>query len=115
MRQKDGLRLVGARDVPLSSLASAVYLTGRMSGEIDRPVIDKTGLDGRFDFKIEFRPGEGDRIRQVGSPNGDAPSPDSLATPFLYAMREQLGVKLVASKGQVRKLVIDHVERPSEN
>ncbi len=115
MRQKDGVRLVGARDVPLSSLASAVYLTGRMAGEVDRPVVDRTGLAGRFDFSIEFKPGEGDRFRRAGAPNADARSPDSPVTPFLHAMREQLGVKLVASKGPVRKLVIDRVERPSEN
>jgi uncharacterized protein (TIGR03435 family) len=86
-----------------------------MAGEIDRPVVDRTGLDGRFDFSIEFKPGEGDRIRRVEPSNADAPSPDSPPTPFLDAMRDQLGVKLVVSKGPVRKLVIDRVERPSRN
>jgi uncharacterized protein (TIGR03435 family) len=115
MREKDGLRVVGARDVPLSSLANSVYLTGRMAGEIDRPVVDRTGLDGRFDFLIEFKPGGGDRIRRVGAPDDEAPSPDSPTTPFLEALREQLGLKVVASKGPVRRLIIDRVERPSEN
>jgi uncharacterized protein (TIGR03435 family) len=86
-----------------------------MAGEIDRPVVDRSGLDGRYDFSIEFKPGEGDRIRRLGAPNADAPSSDSPATPFLDALREQLGLKLIASKGPVRKLVIDNVERPSEN
>jgi bla regulator protein blaR1 len=101
-RQTDGLRLVAARDLPMSSLANAIYLTGRMAGEIDRPVIDRTGLDGTFDFVIKFKPGE-------------PFNSDSTVTPFLDALREQLGLKLVASKGPVRKLVIDRVERPSEN
>lgn len=67
MRQNDGLRLVGARDVPLSSLASAVYLTGRMGGEIDRPVVDRTGLDGRFDFSIEIQARRGRPSSSSGS------------------------------------------------
>jgi len=44
-----------------------------------------------------------------------APPADPTGTPFLDALRKQLGLKLVSSKGPIRKLVIDHVEQLSGN
>jgi hypothetical protein len=49
------------------------------------------------------------------SANPDAPAPESAGTPFLRAVREQLGLKLVSSNGSIRTMVIDHVEKQSEN
>lgn len=112
---RNGMRLVGSRNTTMPLLADAIYSYGSLAGEMDKPVVDKTGLDGTFDFKLEYTPGENDQFRGLGPPNPDAPPPSSEGTPFLNAMREQLGLKLVQAKGPIKMIVIDHVERPSSN
>jgi uncharacterized protein (TIGR03435 family) len=75
---------------------------------IDRPVVDETGLNGAFDFKIEYAPGSASPAANEVQPDPDGPT-------FLNALREQLGLRLTSAKGQAQILVIDHVEKPSEN
>jgi len=113
--KEKGSQLIGSRDTTMPSLADALYGYGSMAGEVDRPIVDKTGLGGRFDFSLEYTPGENNQLRGPGPPSPDAAPPSSEGTPFLSAMREQLGLKLVSSKGPIRILIIDHVEKPSEN
>lgn len=75
-----------------------------------RPVIDQTGLRGYYDFELAFRP--------VLPPeeSGDALPPEIRDLPSIFdALREQLGLKLTATKGTYYNFVIDHVERPSDN
>jgi uncharacterized protein (TIGR03435 family) len=69
----------------------------------DRPVIDETALPGRYDFTLKWTY---DVMHE-----GDADAAPSLST----AMKEQLGLKFEAVKGPAPVLVVDHVERPSEN
>jgi uncharacterized protein (TIGR03435 family) len=114
MSEREGVRRIGDRNTTMASLASAIYSYGMMAGEVDKPVVDKTGLDGKFDFTIEYMPGEGDQFVRSGPPNPDAPMTGQ-GTAFLRAVREQLGLKLGSSKGPIRMLVIDYIERPSEN
>jgi uncharacterized protein (TIGR03435 family) len=100
----------------MALVAEAISSQGIVSGEIDKPVMDQTGLKGRFDFTVEYVAGENDLLRRVGEPSPDAPPPpDSPGTPFLNAIREQLGLKLTPSKATLKTLIIDHVEKPSEN
>jgi uncharacterized protein (TIGR03435 family) len=77
---------------------------------LDRPVVDKTGLSGRFDFDLDWAPDE----TQFG---GDVPkaSADAPGAPLFSAIQEQLGLRLVATKGPVDALVVDKAERPSAN
>jgi uncharacterized protein (TIGR03435 family) len=76
---------------------------------LDRPVVDRTGLAGRYDFDLEFAPDESLWSGILPRPeNSDKPS-------LLQAMQEELGLKLEATKGPVDALIIDRVERPSEN
>jgi uncharacterized protein (TIGR03435 family) len=81
---------------------------------LDRPVVDQTGLSGRFDFQLKFTPDEtqyaGSGMR-VPPPADDATAPPDLFT----AMQEQLGLKLIATKAPVDVIVIDRVSKPSEN
>jgi uncharacterized protein (TIGR03435 family) len=72
---------------------------------MDRPVVDRTGLAGRYDFTVEYEA------------DPDAPGPFSAATgPSLFrALREQAGVKMERNKSAVDVLIIDHAEYPSEN
>jgi bla regulator protein blaR1 len=67
-------------------------------------VIDQTGLIGRFDYKLEWAP-------EPTTPTADAPAGPT----FLQALEDQLGLKLKSTRAPVRTLVIDHIERPSEN
>ncbi len=97
----------------------------RLSGLVDRPVIDKTATGGKFDFHLEFTPdettgglgGRGGR-GEPGSPGdpGSAAPPVATAGPSIVAaLQEKLGLKLVPEKGPVEYLAIDHVEKPAEN
>jgi uncharacterized protein (TIGR03435 family) len=79
-------------------------------GVLDRPVVDKTGLPGRYDFDLEFTPDESQFGGVLGRPPGDAPLPGLFA-----AIQQQLGLRLEATKGPVDVLVIDGAARPSEN
>ena len=105
--------MFGGRDLTVETFASAIHNLGSLTGEIDKPVVDQTGLKGRYDFRLELPVGT--FSFSLSPPNPDAPPPDPKGTPFLNAMREQLGLKLVSSKGPIRKLVIDHAEPPSGN
>jgi uncharacterized protein (TIGR03435 family) len=69
---------------------------------IDRPVIDRTGLNGNFGFELKFAP--------ATNPNPDPDRPH-----LITALEEQLGLKLEASRAPLDVLVIDRVERPTEN
>jgi uncharacterized protein (TIGR03435 family) len=93
--------------VPLSRFANL------LSQRLDRVVIDKTNLTGRFDIRLQWTSDLGENpLSPTGLPLpaelGDAPS-------IFVAIQEQLGLKLEAAKGPVEFLVIDHVEKPSEN
>jgi uncharacterized protein (TIGR03435 family) len=76
---------------------------------LDRPVVDQTGLSGRYDFDLEFAPDE-------SVWGGIVPRPENSEKPNLFkALQEQLGLRLEATKGPVDVLVIDHIDKPSEN
>ena len=77
---------------------------------LDRPVVDKTGLSGRYDFDLEWAPDETQFGGGVPAASSDAPS-----APLFSAIQEQLGLKLVATRGPVDALVVDKAERPSAN
>jgi hypothetical protein len=79
---------------------------------LDRPVIDKTGLAGSFDFTLEWA-----RERRASlAADSPAPAPsDPVGPTVLQALSDQLGLKLVPTKTSLPILVIDRVERPSEN
>jgi uncharacterized protein (TIGR03435 family) len=87
------------------SMQYLCWWLGQMLQREERPVIDKTGLDGNYDFTLRFAP---ERALDSASEADDRPS-------IFDALRDQLGLKLQAEKGQVEYYVIDHVEKPSDN
>ncbi|MBV8907179.1 MAG: TIGR03435 family protein [Acidobacteriia bacterium] len=93
----------------------------RLSGRVDRTVFDKTGIGGKFNFHLEFTPDPqmpGQQLPPSLRPDPGNPTPlsPSDSGPNLFtALEEQLGLKLQSDKGPVEVLVIDHVERPTEN
>lgn len=74
-----------------------------------RQVLDKTGLDGTWDFDLEFSQPQ---APQFGAPDAAAPAGDTRPTIFT-ALQEQLGLKLESTRGPVDVLIIDSVERPT--
>ena len=80
-------------------------LAHNLQGALDRPVVDETGLNGKYDFTLKW-------LRQ------DAPAAaegDSNLSPLFTAIQEQLGLKVEPSKGEVEMMAIDHIERPEVN
>jgi bla regulator protein blaR1 len=111
----DGTWFVGSRNTTMEIAAHTFYSYGSMGSEIDLPVVDQTGLD----FVLEYKPLNHITITVRPVPDAPtgvaAPSDEFGGTPFVEALRKQLGLKLVRTKAPVRVLVIDHVERPSGN
>jgi uncharacterized protein (TIGR03435 family) len=85
--------LMAARNVTMEIMLDAFTSPGV---GLSHPVVDQTGLDGNFDFNLEW-------------------TPDDTSTAFAEAVREQLGMKLELNRVQVPVLFIDHVEKPSGN
>jgi uncharacterized protein (TIGR03435 family) len=84
------------------------------NGILDRPVLNETGLDGRWDFTLKWTP---DESQFAGMPVTVPPPTDeaNAPPPLFTAIQEQLGLKLEARKADVPVLVIDHVDHPSPN
>ena len=98
------IRLPG-RSATMAELASVMQRAA-----LDHPVVDRTGLSGRYDFDLEFAPDE-TQFGGAFSRSTDDPTRLDLSA----AMQQQLGLRLEATKGPVDVLVVDHAERPSEN
>ena len=85
----------------------------RLSGRVDRTVIDKTGIAGKFNFHLEFTPDPGASPADPGKAHDHA---DADPAPTLFvALQEQLGLKLSPDKRLVTFLIVDHVEKPAAN
>ncbi len=98
-------------------MADLVRLLTRPLG---RTVLDKTGLTSTYDFNLQWTPDESQLPMLEGTEGGqqgtgNARPPDSTGPSIFTAIQEQLGLKLESKKGPVEVLVIDHVEKPSEN
>jgi uncharacterized protein (TIGR03435 family) len=97
-------RQITAENSPLDNLTDA------LTQLLGRPVLDRTGLEGPFDFKLEWSPDE-TQLRSQEAPvetEGNAPS-------LAAALRQQTGLKLVAGQGPVELIVVEKAERPSVN
>jgi uncharacterized protein (TIGR03435 family) len=104
--EKDGgYRIV----LPARNATMAQFASMMQRAVFDRPVLDQTGLTGKYDFDVEWRPDEsqfGGNIRA---------NPDSSKPDLFTALQQQLGLRLEATKGFVEALAIDRVEKPSDN
>jgi uncharacterized protein (TIGR03435 family) len=93
----------GGRAVPLSLLATTVpTMTGLAA--MPRPVVDETGLSGVYDFTLNW----------IHDSSGDEAISDNIAN-FRHALKDQLGLELKPSHAAISFLIVDHVEKPSEN
>jgi uncharacterized protein (TIGR03435 family) len=90
---------------------------GVMQGTaLDRPIVDQTGILGRYDFSLNWTPDEFQfaRLRNAG-PLPSPPANSEEAPDLFTAIQQQLGLKLEATKALADVIVIDRVQKPSEN
>jgi uncharacterized protein (TIGR03435 family) len=97
----------GSRDMTMEVMARSF---STLPLGLDRPVIDKTGLKGSFDWTLQFTP---EPVR-TSTPDSTLP-PAPTGTTGLEALRDQLGLKVETAKASLMFLVVDKVERPSGN
>ena len=101
------------------------FCDGMQGSAMDRPVVDHTGLTGRYDFTLNWTPDDSQFIQmggpkppppQAGAGAPATPADDPNAPPALStAMQEQLGLKFDSVRAPAEVFVIDHVEKPSAN
>lgn len=110
----DGPQRLRATSMPMRNLAIFLGVQPELSGRL---VLDETGMKGKYDFTLEWT------REQLGPPPddgtarsiGNRPLPDVSGPSLFTAIQEQLGLKLQPQKGPVEILVIDRIEKPSEN
>jgi uncharacterized protein (TIGR03435 family) len=83
-----------------------------LSRQLDRDVLNRTDLSGKYDFELDWTPDSGPCPVTDGT---GAPTEPAVRPSLFTAIQQQLGLRLESAKGPVEVLVIDHVERPSEN
>jgi uncharacterized protein (TIGR03435 family) len=115
-------RFQGGRGELLGQGLSMAKLLRLLSEDIlNRSVIDNTGLTGNYDFTLEWKIGDesqGPMFKETGDypqVTGSTPLPEFSRPSFFNAIQEQLGLKLESQNSPGVVLVIDHVEKPSEN
>jgi uncharacterized protein (TIGR03435 family) len=102
-------RLTG-QAVPVAFLVQQLMNQPELEGRL---VLDHTGLTGTYDFKLQWT---AQRLSSNPSQEPDAALPPDSSGPSLFsALQQQLGLRLESTKGPVDIVVIDHIERPSEN
>ena len=104
-----GLGVLPARNANMGDFAGVMQ-----NAVLDRPVVDQTGLQGRFDFTLTWTPDEFQFTAlgvRVPHPTDDPAAPPDLFT----AIQQQLGLRLESTKAPAEVLVIDRVEKPSAN
>ena len=108
----EGLR--GGRGTLTGLNAPMSMLRDFLSGQLGRPIIDKTDLKEKYNFKLQWAPDMNEGPPK--GPEGAEPPPPPVEGPTIFtALQEQLGLKLESQKGPIDMLVIDRVEKPSEN
>ena len=96
-------------------LVTADYIAFMLARQVDREVLNRTGLSGEYDMQLNFTPDSGPCPVANDAQSGSA-TIDVTGMPSIYtALQQQLGLKLEPGKGPVELLIIDRLERPSEN
>ena len=97
--------------------ASLIGLTRNLTGMIGRPVIDKTGLTGRYDFKLEWTPDmlPGGKGPDAPGEKMEASAPEFTGPSLFSAIQAQLGLRLEPQRGSVESFVIVSAEKPAAN
>jgi uncharacterized protein (TIGR03435 family) len=97
-----GRGMFTGQHVPITDLLNS------LKGATGRPVLDKTGLTGKYDISLRWAP-------DLGPTSPDSAPPDDTLPSIYSVLEDQLGLKLEPTKGTIPTLIIDHIEPPSEN
>ena len=84
-------------------------MAATLSNMVDRPVLDRTGLAGRYDVRLKFDPSSQKRFDGQETPN------TATDDPSIFATIQDLGLKLEPQRASVEILVIDYAEKPDSN
>ena len=104
---------IRVRGVTMAQLATAFSRLGMTGSSLNRLVVDRSGLEGRYDAELKYTP---ENIPDLGpNPPAFLPAIDPNGPSIFTAVQEQLGLKLDPQRGPVEVLVVDRVERPTEN
>jgi uncharacterized protein (TIGR03435 family) len=95
--------------------ATIAQFAGRAMSQMDRPVVDKTGLTGRYDIHLEYSRESSVRMLLNGADAAGTLPPDAGGESIFSAAQSQLGLRLASDKAPIDVIVVDSVERPSEN
>jgi len=95
------MRHEGGRDLTMAQIVG----TFSGMGNLGRPVVDQTGLTGTYDWVMEF----------IDEREGHFVPPDAEGLSFTGALEKQVGMKLAPTKTTIETLIVDHIERPTEN
>jgi uncharacterized protein (TIGR03435 family) len=95
-------RRLGGGNLPMSRIVGSF----KGLGDLTRPVVDKTGLTGHYDYTLEYLP---------DPPPGREPDTDAVGPTFVGALKSELGIKLASDKATIDFILVDHIERPSAN
>jgi uncharacterized protein (TIGR03435 family) len=113
------MRMIGRSDLTGQGVSMEI-LARQLAFLLGLTVLDQTGLKGNYDFALQWTPEQKTAVMFKGAEDGNpgpanAPPVDSSGPSLFTAIQEQLGLKLESTKGPVDIIVIDHIERPSEN
>jgi len=108
LARPNNMVLTGSRDVTMGALA--MWLSGLHAAELERPVIDQTGLNGRYDFSLTWG-----FVPPSPSPASSTDQPEFEGHPVGRALKDQLGVYLKHTIHPLDFFIVDHVEMPSAN
>ena len=98
----------GGRTELKATAISMTDMAGLLTKQADRTVLDRSGLAGKYDLQLKWTEDRPSGAADNGSAPEDIPG-------LFTALQEQLGLKLTPSRGPVPTLVIDHIDRPTEN
>ena len=107
---RGALRMVTGSDTTtiIGTAIPLARIVAMLQGKSDRIIIDKTGLDGLIDVNLEFR-------QDLAAAPPDAGAPGAVESATLFTALQEIGLKLESAKAPLEVLVIDSVQRPSEN
>ena len=96
---------------PAQNASMTEFASVMQSAGLDRPVVDRTGITGRYDFTLNWTPDDS-QFRSLGA--RVPPAPENTTVPGLFtAIEEQLGLRLESTRAPVEVLVIDRVDKPT--
>jgi uncharacterized protein (TIGR03435 family) len=101
-----------------STATGMAGLARLLSGQLGRTVVDKTGLTGDYEYKLDWTPDDAAPLMSRSSnpsPGDSTSSPDTAGPSLFTALEEQLGLKLESTKGPVEVVVIDQLDQPTAN